>query len=141
MGYQEWPKGRTLEQYIKDNQKEELYGTRYVFWDDQKGITASLMMLTLRPSLFGIGSVVVLPACRGRGVGSKLLKDCMALVEEQHPHAAFMLYSEIGTGYYQRLGFQPLPDFCQRFPQGICMVRASPNAYSQIAASPVPDYF
>ena len=30
LGYKEWPKEQTFDQYIKDTQKEESYGTRYV---------------------------------------------------------------------------------------------------------------
>lgn len=141
LGYQEWPKKRTLEQYIKDNQKEESYGTRYVLANEQNQITASLMMLSLNDGLFGIGSVVVPLEFRGQGFGKKLLKSCMALMEQTRPNAAFMLYSEIDPGYYEKLGFQVLPDHCQRYSEGICMVKANRCRYQAILKQTIPDYF
>lgn len=136
-GHREWPKNRTLAQYIEDNQKEEAYGTRFVLVADDGEVAASLMLLKLRPYLYGLGSIVVAPAARGRGVGTQLLTECL----QMHKEAAFMLYSEIGTSYYERFGFTALPDEYQRYPQGICMVKAPPQQREQIMKEPIPDYF
>ncbi|WP_046176192.1 GNAT family N-acetyltransferase [Domibacillus indicus] len=137
LGHREWPKGRTLGQYIKDNQKEEAYGTRYVLADENGRIAASLMLLRLRPYLFGIGSLVTEPGYRGQGFGTALLTECIS----KHPEAAFMLYSEIGTEYYERFGFQALPGALQRYSSGICMVKADGVLYNRILNEPIPDYF
>lgn len=137
LGHREWPKGRSLAEYIEDNQKEEAYGTRYVLEGANREITASLMLLRLRPYLYGIGSVVVEPGFRGQGLGTALLTQCM----DKHPAAAFMLYSEIGTAYYERLGFQALPPAYQHHAHGLCMVRADQFLYERILQEPIPDYF
>lgn len=141
IGYSEWPKGRTYEQYVEDNQKEESYGTRYVYVEEAGKILASLIMIKLRPHLFGIGSVVVHPEHRQKGHGKQLLKECMEYVQKSEAKAAFMLYSEIGTDYYERLGFQAVPDCLQRYSYGICMVHCDPHTYKQILKNPVPNYF
>ncbi|WP_050182041.1 GNAT family N-acetyltransferase [Domibacillus robiginosus] len=137
LGHQEWPKGRSLAQYIHDNQKEEAYGTRYVLEDTDGYIRASLMLLRLRPYLYGIGSVVVEPNFRRQGLGSSLIRQCM----DKHSDAAFMLYSEIGSAYYEKLGFQVLPAPYQRYSHGLCMVRAEQCLWNRILKEPIPDYF
>lgn len=137
LGHREWPKGRTLAQYILDNQKEEAYGTRYVLAEKNGQVTASLMMLRLRPYLYGIGSVVVEPDFRGQGLGRNLMMQCM----KKHPGVAFMLYSEIGAAYYEKLGFCTLPEVYQRYSHGLCMVRADQGLYERMLQEPIPDYF
>jgi predicted N-acetyltransferase YhbS len=136
-GYREWAKGRSLEQYIRDNQKEESLGRRYVLADDNENIVASLMLLKFASYLFGIGSIVVEPEYRGQGAGKKLIQECL----DRHPDAAFMLYSEIGTEYYERFGFRALPAAYQNADTGICMVRAEDELYKQVLNEPIPAYF
>lgn len=136
-GYREWAKGRSLQQYITDNQKEETLGKRYVLVDGKEDIVASLMLLEFKPRLFGIGSIVVEPEFRGKGAGAQLIKESIKL----HPDAAFMLYSEIGTAYYERFGFRELPKSHQGSVQAICMVRADEELYTQILKETIPSYF
>jgi predicted GNAT family N-acyltransferase len=136
-GYREWAKGRTLQQYIKDNQKEEAYGTRYVLINNQEEIAASLMMLRFHNHLFGIGSIVVDSAFRKQGLGKRLIEESMKL----HPDAAFILYSEIGASYYKQFGFQELAQQYQRFQQCVCMVRAEKELFERILKEPIPAYF
>lgn len=136
-GYREWAKGRSLQQYITDNQKEETLGKRYVLVDGKEDIIASLMLLEFKPRLFGIGSIVVEPEFRGIGAGAQLIKESLKL----HADAAFMLYSEIGAAYYERFGFRALPESYQSSVQAICMIRADKELCLQILKEPVPPYF
>lgn len=136
-GYREWAKGRSLEQYIQDNQKEEALGKRYVLASCKGELVASLILLKFRPYLFGIGSIVVDPMFRRQGAGTRLVEECL----KQYPHAAFMLYSEIGSGYYERFGFRILPSAYQNSATGICMIRADEELYEQILKEPIPPYF
>ncbi|MGK7379330.1 GNAT family N-acetyltransferase [Planococcus sp. 1R117A] len=136
-GYREWAKGRSLEQYIKDNKKEEEYGRRFIVVDGNEEIIASLILLQFTPYLFGIGSIVVNPAFRSRGFGERIIEECL----KQYPHAAFMLYSEIGIAYYARFGFCALPAEHQHASQGVCMIRASKELYDRVINEPIPAYF
>lgn len=136
-GYREWAKGRSFQQYIQDNQKEEAYGKRYVLVDRDERVRASLIMLKFKPYLFGIGSIVVDPAFRGQGAGMHLIKECLKL----HPDAAILLYSEIGAPYYGRFGFRILPETHQPSAQSICMLRAEEGLYKRILNEPIPPYF
>ncbi|MGI2326795.1 GNAT family N-acetyltransferase [Planococcus sp. YIM B11945] len=137
MGYEEWPKGRSLAQYIEDNQKEEAVGTRFVLANRNDEAVASLMLLRFQPYLFGIGSVVVAPAFRSQGLGKQLIEGCVRL----YPDAAFMLYSEIGTAYYERFGFKALPEEFQQSRKGICMLKADGHLYEAMLKEPLPAYF
>lgn len=44
MGYKEWAKGRSYAQYVKENQKEEDYGTRYVYVNQENKIVGSILV-------------------------------------------------------------------------------------------------
>ncbi|WP_186725609.1 GNAT family N-acetyltransferase [Planomicrobium sp. CPCC 101110] len=136
-GYKEWAKNRTFDQYLKDNQKEEKDGVRYVLVDDGEQITASLIMLEFRPNLFGIGSIVVDSASRGQGLGKMLIEECL----RKQPGAAFLLYSEIDPNYYKQFGFRVLPDELQQSPKGVCMILGEEKLLGQILREPIPDYF
>lgn len=136
-GYREWPKGRTLDQYIRANQQEEAYGTRYVLLDDQKEIIASLMLLHFKPYLKGIGSIVVDPAYRKQGIGKKLIEKIL----KEHQDAAFLLYSEIEPAYYEQFGFQRLPKSFHHASGAICMIRANDELYEQVIREGIPSYF
>ncbi|WKA51891.1 GNAT family N-acetyltransferase [Planococcus liqunii] len=105
--------------------------------DGKEDIIASLLLLEFKPRLFGIGSIVVEPEFRGKGVGAQLIQESLKL----HPDAAFMLYSEIGAAYYERFGFRALPESHQSSLQAICMIRADEGLCTQILKEPVPPYF
>lgn len=137
MGHKEWPKGRSLDQYIFDNQKEESFGCRYVLIDDADQIAASLMLLQFKPYLYGLGSIVAAPTFRKKGFGAELITRCLAL----QPDSAFLLYSEIGADYYERFGFQALPEEYQPSPPAVCMLKASPPLFERVIREPLPGYF
>ncbi|PSL40964.1 acetyltransferase (GNAT) family protein [Planomicrobium soli] len=136
-GFKEWAKGRQLDSYIKDNQKEEENGIRYILVNDQEQIIASLMMIQFRPTLYGIGSIVVNPVFRNQGFGKKLVRECL----EKHPEAAFILYSEIEPGYYEKMGFRVISNELQQSSKAICMIRAEDDLFEQVLQEPIPGYF
>ncbi|MDN7240749.1 GNAT family N-acetyltransferase [Planococcus sp. N028] len=136
-GYREWAKGRSLEEYIKENQKEEANGKRFVMVNDQNQILASLMMLQFRQNLFGIGSIVVDSSSRKKGLGKKLIEECL----KKYPDAAYILYSEIDPAYYAQFGFQVLPKEFQQSSKGICMICANDELCKRVLKEPIPGYF
>jgi GNAT superfamily N-acetyltransferase len=72
--------------------------------------------------LVGIGAVFTPPALRGLGHGRHIVN---AILESARSDGAglALLFSEIGTGYYERLGFTPVPlDACE------LIVRRKPGA-------------
>jgi predicted N-acetyltransferase YhbS len=151
MGYKEWKKGRTYEQYVKENQKEDEYGTRYVYVDEENKIIGSLIVLWLNINqlehplpLYGIGSVVIDRNYRSMGYGKRMLKDCLSLIEKLDENPIFILYSDIAPNYYYPFNFQELPANLQRCPKSICMVRCSEDSYRCLSKLPlnfIPSYF
>lgn len=59
-------------------------------------------------TMCGIGAVFTPPDQRGRGYASTLIE---MLLSQERAHGVLMasLFSEIGTAFYERLGFSPLP--------------------------------
>jgi GNAT superfamily N-acetyltransferase len=55
----------------------------------------------------GIGAVFTTPAARGRGAARELLDRLLAQAVEEGADLA-LLFSEIGSDYYARLGFEPI---------------------------------
>lgn len=151
MGYKEWAKGRTYKQYVEENQKEEDYGTRYVYVDQDNNIIGSLIVLFLKIKRFdqhlpfyGLGSFVIDQDFRRMGHGKELLVKCLSHIEQQDKNTIFMLYSDINPHFYYPFGFKELPEHLQRYPKSICMVRCSHNMYHVISKLPItqiPAYF
>ncbi|MEW9669970.1 GNAT family N-acetyltransferase [Ammoniphilus sp. 3BR4] len=150
MGYKEWTKGRTYEQYVKENQKEEKNGSRFVLADDTDKIIGSLIVITFRIRLFdqtlplyGLGSVAIEQEERGKGYGKRLLEECLAAFGKSD-NSIFMLYSDIHPSFYHPFHFKELPHHLQRYEKSICMVRAQDPIYHAICQLPVtqlPAYF
>ena len=63
-----------------------------------------------------IASVFTEPSLRGKGHAAAMLQAVVARLAEDPGCLAVTLFSEIGTGLYQRLGFFPVPGFDCFFP-------------------------
>ncbi len=149
MGYKEWSKGRTYEQYVKENQKEEDKGTRYVLVDSSNNLIGSLILISFEITLadqtlpvFGLGSFVIIPEKRGLGHGKWMLETCFSTFEKQD--SAFLLYSDINPSFYYPFQFKELPAHQQRYTKSVCMLRAEPAVFEKISRLPIqqiPAYF
>ncbi|MGP7815817.1 GNAT family N-acetyltransferase [Niallia sp. 01092] len=151
MGYKEWPKGRTYEQYVNDNKKEDAYGTRYVYVDETNYIIGSMIVLskTIQFSdqtapIYGLGSIVIDEKYQGNGYGTMMLNEFFSLYTKENKDAIFLLYSEINPQYYYRFQFRELLRKQQHETKSICMVRCNHEMYeklSQLPKSQIPAYF
>ncbi|WP_134703398.1 GNAT family N-acetyltransferase [Ammoniphilus sp. YIM 78166] len=149
MGYREWSKGRTYKQYVKENQKEEDKGTRYVLVDGSDNLIGSLILISyeicladLSLPVFGLGSFVIIPEKRGLGYGKQMLDSCFSTFQKQVP--AFLLYSDIDPSFYYSFQFKELPAYQQRYAKSVCMLRAEPAIFKEVSKLPVqqiPAYF
>lgn len=144
-GYTEWSKNRSFTQYCQDNSQEDAYGTRYVL--EEKGeIVSSAILLDFQASLgekiFGIGSVLTPPHCRGKGYARKLLKNCIDLVFDEQ--SMIFLYSDIDPGFYEKLKFRLLPAPLQKYEKSPCLVLCHHQVWQEFLRSKektVPNYF
>lgn len=57
--------------------------------------------------VLGVGAVFTPPALRRQGYAARMLERALARFSDEGADAA-LLFSDIGTEYYQRLGFRPL---------------------------------
>ncbi len=144
MGYAAWPKGRTYKEYVRDNQKEETYGIRYVYVNEEDQIIGSFILLLLQTprlkfALHGIGSVVVHQLYQRMGYGRDMLEDFFKKMKIEKRSAIFMLYSDILPEYYHQFGFKELPSHLQRYPQSIAMINCSESQYEYLSKQSIED--
>lgn len=145
-GYREWARGRTYEQYVRDNQKEDDYGTRYVLTCADE-IVSSAIVLKLAPifgkKVRGIGSILTPEIHSHQGYATILLKKCLQQIDSEEDGLVF-LHSDIDPAFYRRLGFRVLPENLQRSATSACMVRCAEDVWKKLlngASKLIPDYF
>lgn len=135
MGFDAWSGGDSIEKYLQgcsDSPKYKI-GTWFVL-ERQGEIIASLIIyrdaLKLPKRSFGIGSVATLKKYQRKGYASLLVEQVCKLYKSSGFELAY-LFSEIGSGFYKRLGFHEL--------EGECMVKA----FDQYLSIPqvIPDGF
>lgn len=126
-GLDAWGEGRSEREFIESYQQDEnhLRGTRYLFELPDGEIVANVNTLRFSEGAIGLASLSVKPQQRRRGYGSMLVRAVMELFRLENPDFRFMLYSEVGVGMYERLGFLPLPDEEQRHSPSVAMATGS----------------
>lgn len=124
MGEDVWGGERSRQQYLDECRSSEKYkrGQWYVCEDGGK-IVCSLIVYEFRSDAFGIGSVATVPLHRGQGHASTLIRWVTDHLQARSP----FLYADIDRGFYQRLGFTPVP-------RSTCMVLGELGDF-------IPDYF
>ncbi|WP_445487043.1 GNAT family N-acetyltransferase [Niallia sp. 03133] len=151
MGYKEWKKGRTYDQYIQDNQKEDAYGERYVYVNEDDNIIGSFIVLSLEIKLsnqtlkvFGIGSIVIHNNYQNKGFGTKMLKEFFSSYPIEDDSSVFLLYSDINPQFYYPFSFKELPLQLQHSLNSTSMIRCSQKFYNkieQVNKLDIPSYF
>ena len=144
-GYKEWSKNRTFEQYCVDNSKDDAIGIRYVI--EENGVIASSTVLLRLESLlgknvYGLGSILTSQNHRGKGYGSELIKQCIKLIPGDN--TIIFLYSDIKPAYYEKFGFQSLPEKLQKYEKSVCMAHCTELVWNELIkanAAVIPDYF
>lgn len=135
IGFVEWGKDKTWEEYIKENEMEESDGgVRYVLEDDGQ-IVGSLVVFEFDSSptemfpVYGIASVVVPTSSRGKGYGLELMKHCLHHYKKNDSQSIFVLYSDIHPSFYQKIGFISLPKSLQFYFDTTRMVHCAKKNY------------
>ena len=123
-GFDAWGAGRTQEEFVASYQlnKNHLRGVRYLLELPDGEIVANANTLRLGPAQVGLASISVKPEHRRRGYASLLVRAVMEIFRVENLLIRFMLYSEVGTEIYERLGFTPLPDDVQFHRPSVAMV-------------------
>jgi GNAT superfamily N-acetyltransferase len=116
-----WNEGLSYDAYGQWNEAQlrtewgRVHLHRFALLDDAGALLASLKRYRFDVrvhsrvgTMCGIGAVYTPPDRRGRGYASRMIE--MLLAQEQRDGVLMAsLFSEIGTPFYQRLGFAPVP--------------------------------
>lgn len=115
-----WGAGLALRDYegMWEDQRRTAWGERWVrflVWHDGDRVLSSLKLY--RPEIrvgsrrwraWGIGAIFTPPDERGRGHATRMIERVLAQADEEGD-APVLLFSDIGTSYYERFGFRSLP--------------------------------
>lgn len=116
-----WNEGLSYDAYGRWNEAQlrtewgRVHLHRFALLDDAGALLASLKRYRFDVrvhgrvgTMCGIGAVFTPPDRRGRGYASRMIE--LLLAQEQRDGVLMAsLFSEIGTAFYQRLGFAPVP--------------------------------
>ena len=121
-----WGANLTLEQFLEREERLRAHpwAARTLttwLWQDEAGAPLSscetfqdeAQVGTRTGAASTIASVFTEPKLRGHGHAANMLR---AVIKRLRDELAITLFSEIGTDYYQRLGFWPVPAFDTFFP-------------------------
>ncbi|WP_313893610.1 GNAT family N-acetyltransferase [Psychrobacillus sp.] len=147
MGFDVWGDYMPVEEYITMCQNSSKYkkGKWYVLEaTDTKELLSSLIVHELNPSedmiVKGIGSIATPVHLRKNGYAFLLVKEIVNKLEQEENCNNFFLYSDIGTEFYKRLGFNVLPNESQKYRDSICMYYSKENDVATISFD-IPSYF
>ena len=143
MGYDAWGDGRPHSTYLEQCYGSQKYkkGQWYVLADNEGNLLSSLITYRLGRDVGGIGSIATPGELRMRGLATRLIQDVLELLPRDGVKTLF-LFSDISPEFYEKLGFNKLPDQFQRYPDSVCMVRGTPVAkLISIPDFTAPSYF
>jgi predicted N-acetyltransferase YhbS len=142
MGFDAWGEGRTRAAYLEACRRSGKYARGRWFVRDADGEAVSSLILyenafDLPRGCYGIGSVATAPGHRGYGHASRLVSAVVRTLEGSRAKGIY-LFSEIGSHFYENLGFEPVR-IEQPYPDCLCMVH--PFRERETLLSTVPTYF
>lgn len=141
MGFDVWSDGGSRENYLSGCRESPKYkrGTWYVL-AIENSLASSLITYPLSDGVIGIGSIATDPSLRKKGYAAKIVMNVIQNLERNGTEH-FMLYTEVGTAYYEKFGFQKLEDQYQKSDAGIAMIRGDIGLFLKKFNSEIPKYF
>lgn len=127
-GYDAWKRdGENQSDFVDGYQScpNHLRGRRYVLRHPNQGIVAGVNTLRFARNLGGIASLATHPEHRRQGYAKMLMMSVMSILEDYEGVNRLLLFSEIDTSYFERLGFQKLPEAMQIFPRAVAMIKSA----------------
>ena len=142
MGEDAWSDGRTTAQYLEGCRTSLKYKQGFFkILTDGEQLLSSLIIYDLSTERLGIGSIATPPEFRKQGYASKLV----SLVADQAISEGkfdLFLFSDIGSKYYEKLGFSVLPSHYQEYADSICMLKTERSWDDWLALGlDIPKYF
>jgi N-acetylglutamate synthase-like GNAT family acetyltransferase len=135
MGFDAWSEGKPMEEYLQGcvNSTNYKIGTWFVL-EKQGEVVASLIVyqdaLNLPARSIGIGSVATVKKYQRRGFASLLVEQICRLYKSSGFELVY-LFSEIGSQFYEKLGFQVVKGDCMVKPlrRGALVPDAIPKGF------------
>ena len=149
MGIDAWAEGGDVGAYLEGCRQSIKYKSgQWVVLTAEGRPVSSLLIHRFEPwggyVVRGIGSVATEPSSRRRGYGQELVRRAIEDLSLRHRAAVFLLYSDIGEAFYERLRFFGLPDNYQRRAGSTLMAKLDPGVARGIFEanrSRIPGYF
>jgi len=149
MGFDVWSEGRAGEEYLSGCRDSKKYrsGCWYVLCDG--AILRSALLVHILPPwgervVRGIGSVATAPEFRRQGFGRAIMARVVDDLTAREQARVLLLYADIGTRFYERIGFRALPAEYQTAPGSTLMARMRPAYDVAVIAryrGAIPGYF
>jgi N-acetylglutamate synthase-like GNAT family acetyltransferase len=142
MGFESWSEGQNIHDYINECESSEKYkrGQWHVLTQNNLPIS-SLITYDLGHNTVGIGSIATSPTERKKGYAEILIQQILNQYNAEKSMHYFLLYTEIGTAYYERFGFKILPEVHQTSKAGTAMLRGDLDSFLTAFKNNVPKYF
>lgn len=116
-GFSAWGDGRSLDEFVASygQERHHLRGVAYMLELLDGTPVSALNTVRLARHRLGIARVATDPSWRRQGYATMLLEAVMEIVHSESADIRFLLFSEVGSSFYERLGFCRLPDEQQYF--------------------------
>lgn len=139
MEYKEWKSNLPFSTYMKECEKDDYRGERFVYINDQGTIVSSLMLYHLHTlskkinfPVYGIAFVMTKPKHRKKGYAKKMIQSCISSVQAKNNQAVFLLHSEVNPTFYESLSFRTLPYHLQQDAEYVSMMLSSDEQFEQV---------
>ena len=149
MGYDAWGEGKLVEDYLDECRKSSKYrlGSWFVL-NVRTALVASLIVYSFEDwgdSLVrGIGSVAADPSFRKMGYGHQIVRSATNRLIERDGVRVIFLYSDIGSSFYEDVGYLPLSTPYQKTSGSTLMARMHPaldESLMEKYRDRIPKYF
>jgi len=151
MEYKEWDSNLPFSSYIKEYEKDDERGERFVYITDQGTIASSLMLYRLpllskklQAPVYGIAFVMTKPKHRKKGYAKKMIQSCLSSIQTKEKDALILLHSEVNPAFYEQFHFRALPYHLQQDPEVVSMIISSDEQFEQVShlhIKDIPLYF
>jgi len=149
MGFDAWAEGGDAEAYLEGCRQSTKYKSgQWVVLTAEGRPVSSLLIHRFEPwdgrVVRGIGSVATEASSRRRGYGQEIVRRAVEDLSRSHHAAVFLLYSDIGKAFYERLGFVAVPDRYQRRAGSTLMAKLDAGigrGIFEANQSGIPGYF
>ena len=134
-GFDAWAKGQGKGEFLAsyESDRGHIQGVAYLLELLDGTPVSALNTIRLARNRVVVARVATAPQHRRQGHATLLLNAVMELLQGQGSDLRFLLLSEIGVGFYERLGFTQLPNQHQHYKPWVAMI-SGPGEMSRLDA-------